>query len=221
MVTGIGCHEIQKSCALPPMTAEHGTGYLPGLCRKRKHSRGRDAGVGPQPSGRAAGPGSGTAGRPYLVGPGGGKKALRNRAGPPGGLPGTGGVSEADELVTGGLPPGGSGHEGRRCSCRAPPSAGSTGAAARRAGPRRLAIHASPGTRGHTATSRGPCRQSPGWSRFRSPSLSLEGPGYWREFSRAAGSRFNVMLPAGQARGEWADCTAMVTEVCAPHKVAS
>ena len=83
-------------------------------------------------------------------------------------------------LVTGGLPPSGSGHEGQRCSCRAPPSAGSTGAAARKAGPPHLATRASPGTRGHTATSPGPCRQSPpAWPRFRSPSLSPGGPGYW------------------------------------------
>src|SRR5215475_15906194 len=89
------------------------------------------------------------------------------------------------QAVTGGLPPGGSGHGGRPCSCRAPLSAGSTWAVARRAGPRRLATHASPDTRGHTATSPAPCRQSPpAWLWFRSPSLSPGGPGHWREFSR-------------------------------------
>lgn len=37
----------------------------------------------------------------------------------------------------------------------------------------------------------------------------------------AADPRFNDILPGGPGGGEWADCTAMVTEVCAPHKVAS
>src|SRR5215467_15742416 len=81
-------------------------------------------------------------------------------------------------LVTGGPPPDGSGHEGPRRSCRAPPSAGSTWAVAHRAGPRPRAKHASSGTREHMATSPGPALQSPpAWSRFRTPSLSLEGPG--------------------------------------------
>jgi hypothetical protein len=39
--------------------------------------------------------------------------------------------------------------------------------------------------------------------------------------ARAADSRFNDILPAGPGTGEWADCTVMVAEVCAPHKVAS
>ena len=64
-------------------------------------------------------------------------------------------------LVTGGLPPGGSGHEGPWCSCRVPPSAGSTWAAAHKAGRRRRATRASPGTRGRTATSPGPCLSKP------------------------------------------------------------
>jgi hypothetical protein len=36
--------------------------------------------------------------------------------------------------------------------------------------------------------------------------------------AHAANSRFNGILPAGRARREWADCTAMMTEVCAPHR---
>ena len=129
----------------------------------------------------------------------------------------------AGQAVTGGLPPGGSGHAGPRCSCRVPPSAGSTWAAARKAGPLRRATHASPGTRGHTATSPGPSLQSPpAWPRFRSPSLSLEDLGIGvRSAAGAADPRFNDILPGGPGGGEWADCTAMVTEVCAPHKVAS
>src|SRR5215510_15797876 len=127
------------------------------------------------------------------------------------------------KLVTGGPPPYGSGHEGPRRSCRAPPSAGSTWAVARTAGPRPPAKHASSGTRGHTATSPGPCLQGPpAWSRFRTPSLSLEDLGIGvRSAADAADPQFNDILPAGQARGEWADCTAMVTDVCGPHKVAS
>src|SRR5215472_14364553 len=86
--------------------------------------------------------------------------------------------AKAAKLVTGGPPPIGSGHEGPRRSCRAPPSAGSTWAVAHRAGPRPRARHASAGTREHMATSPGPAVQSPpAWSRFRTPSLSLEGPG--------------------------------------------
>src|SRR5690348_12663869 len=59
-------------------------------------------------------------------------------------------VPEA-KLITGGPPPIGSGHEGPRHSCRAPPSAGSTWAVAHRAGPRPRAKHASSGTREHMA----------------------------------------------------------------------
>jgi hypothetical protein len=133
------------------------------------------------------------------------------------------GTCRRARLVSDVPPPGGSGLEGRRCSCRVPPSVGSTGAVARKAGPRRLATHASPGTRGHMATSPGPCRQSPpALSWFRTPSLSLEDLGAGVSSAPcAAESRFNQILPVGQAGGEWADCTAMVTEVCAPHKVAS
>src|SRR5215469_6824773 len=81
--------------------------------------------------------------------------------------------AKAAKLVTGGPPPNGSGHEGPRRSCRAPPSAGSTWAVAHRAGPRPLAKHASSGTPGHTATSRGPSLQgAPAWSSFRCPSFA-------------------------------------------------
>jgi hypothetical protein len=130
------------------------------------------------------------------------------------------GTGRRDRLVTGGPPTGGSGHEGRRCSCRVPPSVGSTGAVVRKAGPLRRATHASPGTRGHTATSPGPSLQSPpAWPRFRSPSLSLEDLGIGVSSAACtADPRFNDILPGGPAGGEWADCTAMVTEVCAPHK---
>src|SRR6185369_15342137 len=81
-------------------------------------------------------------------------------------------------------------------------------------------IRASPGTRGHTATSPGPCRQSPpAGSRFRTPSLSLEDLGIGvSTAAHAAELRFNDILPAAHAGREWADCTAMVVEVCAPHK---
>jgi hypothetical protein len=34
----------------------------------------------------------------------------------------------------------------------------------------------------------------------------------------AAELRFNDILPAARAGREWADCTTMVVEVCAPHK---
>jgi hypothetical protein len=99
--------------------------------------------------------------------------------------------------VTGGPQPGGSGHGGRRCSCRVPPLVGSTWAAVRKAGPLHRATRASPGTREHTATSPGPCRQCPpAWLWFRSPSLSLEDLGIGvSSATSAAESRFKDILP--------------------------
>src|SRR5215469_15377435 len=115
---------------------------------------------------------------------------------PPGHAPGA-------TLVTGGPPPDGSGHEGPRRSCRAPPLAGSTWAVVHRAGPRPRARHASSGTRGHTATSPGPSLQGPpAWSPCRTPSLSpwkTLGFGV-RSAAGAAEPLFNEILPGARAR---------------------